>query len=275
MFLHRISSAFFLVGVLIVSVAFPKGPTVIFAFTVVNLLALGAVLEYYRMLEAKGLRVFKFYGATATVIFVSVVFFASYYPSINHGMEFATILLLVIGLFVRQAFVREPGRALGNIAGILSGFLYVPWLWSFIFKIMYYPGVDGKWFVFALFLIVKGGDMLAYVVGSSFGKHKLIPRISPKKTWEGSAGNLMGGLIAGLIIWKWFPCGFSLIGALIMGAILNVIGQVGDLAESMLKRDANLKDSSGFIPGIGGALDVLDSLLLSLPALYFYLVFYR
>jgi phosphatidate cytidylyltransferase len=272
---HRIGSALVLVGILIVAVSLCRGAMAILAFSVGNLLALGCILEYFRMLEAKGVRVFKFYGATATVIYVTTVFLNNYFPIANNGMEFLTMVVLITGLFILQAFEREPGRALGNISGVLSGFLYVAWLWSFVFKVMYYPGVDGRWFVFALFLIVKGGDMLAYAVGSTMGKHKLIPRISPGKTWEGAAGNLAGGLAAGLIVWKWFPCGLRLSHALALAAVLNVIGQVGDLSESMLKRDAGLKDSSGSIPGIGGTLDVLDSLLLTLPVLYFYLVLTR
>ncbi|MEJ2744868.1 MAG: phosphatidate cytidylyltransferase, partial [bacterium] len=189
--------------------------------------------------------------------------------------EYIAAVVLILGLFILQAFERDSQRAVGNIAGVLSGYVYVAWLWSFIFKVIYYPGLDGRWFIFALFLIVKGGDMLAYVVGSTIGTHKLIPRISPKKTWEGAAGNLAGGILAGLIVWRWFPCSLSLPAALGIGVGLNVIGQVGDLSESMLKRDANLKDSSGSIPGIGGTLDVIDSLLLTLPALYFYLVLTR
>ncbi|MCX6357493.1 MAG: phosphatidate cytidylyltransferase [Candidatus Aureabacteria bacterium] len=183
--------------------------------------------------------------------------------------------VLVTGLFVLQAFSRESGGALTNIAGVLSGLIYVGWLWSFIYKVVYFPGRNGRAFVFALFLIVKGGDMLAYVVGSFFGRHKLIPRISPGKTWEGAIGNLAGGMIAGLIVWRWFPCGIPAASALALGAVLSVIGQIGDLAESMLKRDAALKDSGGFIPGIGGVLDVIDSLLLTLPILYLYLYFTR
>ncbi len=275
MFLLRVSSAILLVGILIVSVWFSRGPAAIMPLVVADLLALGGTLEYYRMLDAKGMRVFKFYGAAVAVIFVSTVFFDNYFPHENDGLEYIAAVALIVGLFILQAFERESRRAMGNIAGILSGYVYVAWLWSFIFKVMYYPGVDGRWFIFALFLIVKGGDMLAYAVGSTIGTHKLIPRISPKKTWEGAAGNLAGGILAGLIIWKWFPCGLSLPAALGLGAVLNIVGQVGDLSESMLKRDANLKDASGSIPGIGGMLDVLDSLLLTLPVLYFYLVFSR
>ncbi|MCX6354643.1 MAG: phosphatidate cytidylyltransferase [Candidatus Aureabacteria bacterium] len=274
-FIKRFCSAVLLVGVLILSVWFSRGPSAVLALVVASLLALGSVREYFGMLEAKGLKVFTFYGSAATVIFITTIFFDSYCHPLNDGVEYSAIIALITGLFILQAFERDPRVALGNIAGVLSGLVYIAWLWSFIFRVMYYPGVDGRWFVFGLFLIVKGGDMLAYVVGSTMGRHKLIPRISPKKTWEGAAGNLAGGLLAGLIIWKWFPCGFSLFAALGMGALLNILGQVGDLSESMLKRDADLKDSGGFIPGIGGMLDMLDSLLLTLPVLYLYLAFTR
>ncbi len=275
MFVYRVGSALFLIGVLIVSVAFCRGPWAALVCMIGILLALSCILEYFGMLRAKGVRVFTFYGSAATVVYVATVFFNSYFSAGNDGMEFLAMAVLITGLFILQAFEREPGRAIGNIAGVLSGFLYIAWLWSFIFKVLYYPGVDGRWFVFALFLIVKGGDMLAYAVGSTLGRHKLIPRISPGKTWEGAASNLAGSLAAGVIIWRWFPCGLRLSHALFLGGLLNVIGQVGDLSESMLKRDAGLKDSGGFIPGLGGALDVLDSLLLTLPLLYFYLVLTR
>jgi phosphatidate cytidylyltransferase len=275
MFLLRTGSAILLVSILIVSVWFCHGPAAIVTLVVGNLIALAGTLEYFRMLEAKGMKIFKFYGASVTVIYVSTVFLDGYFLRGADGLEYIAAVMLILGLFILQAFERDSQRAVGNIAGILSGYVYVAWLWSFIFKVMYYPGLDGRWFVFALFLIVKGGDMLAYVVGSGIGTHKLIPRISPKKTWEGAAGNLAGGILASLIVWRWFPCSLSLPSALVMGVVLNVIGQVGDLSESMLKRAANLKDSSGSIPGIGGMLDVIDSLLLTLPALYFYLVFTR
>lgn len=274
-FIRRLSSAVLIVGLMAVAVIFCRGPMAGLIVAIGVILALSGVLEYYRMLETKGLTQYKFYGGAVTVVYMVAIFLDSYFDRHGNCMEGLTIFIIVVGLFVLQAFERTPRRALGNISGVLSGFLYVPWLLAYFVKILYFPGVDGRWYIFALLFIVKGGDMLAYAVGSSFGRHKLIPRISPNKTWEGAAGGLAGSLIAGLVIWKWFPCGFTLPSALIMAALLSVLGQVGDLAESMLKRDAGLKDSSGFIPGIGGALDVLDSLLLTLPVLYFYLLFYR
>lgn len=274
-FIKRIGSSVLLVGVLILSVFFCRGPAAVLALLVANILAVGAVMEYFRMLEAKGVRVSRLYGGAATVMVITAVFFSSYFNRAGGGLEYMAAVALIAGLFILQIFERAPRMAIGNMAGVLSGVVYIAWLWSFIFKVMYYPGVDGRWYVFALFLIVKGGDMLAYTVGSTMGRHKLIPRISPGKTWEGAAGNFAGGLLAGLIVWRWFPCGLSLGAALGMGALLNVAGQVGDLSESVLKRDADIKDSGGFVPGIGGILDVLDSLLLPLPVLYLFLLFSR
>lgn len=272
MFLRRVASAIFLIGVVILAVWFSRGPAALLAFGVAALLGLAGVSEYYQLLEAKGVRVSSGYGVAAAVVYLAAVFVDCSVPRMGGGLEVAAVVGLMVGLFLLQALARETHGALLNTAGVVSGFVYVAWLWSFIFRILYFPGVDGRWFLYALFLIVKGGDIMAYLVGKAIGRHKLIPRISPGKTWEGAAGNLAGGLAGGLVAWAWFPCGLSFFPALGLGALLSVVGQVGDLSESVLKRDAGVKDSSGFIPGMGGTLDVLDSLLLALPVMYLFMV---
>ena len=272
MFIKRIASAVFLIAVVILSVWFSRGPTALLAFGVAALLGLAGVREYYRLLEAKGVRVFSGYGSAATVIYLAAVFVDCAVPRTGGRLELAAAAGLLAGLFVLQVCARDTRGALLNIAGVVSGFVYIAWLWSFIFRILYFPGADGRWLLYALFLIVKGGDILAYLVGSVVGRHKLIPRISPGKTCEGAAGNLAGGLAGGLIAWAWFPCGLGLPTALGLGALLSAVGQAGDISESMLKRDAGVKDSGGFIPGMGGTLDVLDSMLFALPAMYLFLV---
>jgi len=275
MFLRRVGSAISLIGIVILSVWFSRGPAALFAFGVAALLGLAGVREYYRLLEAKGVRVFSGYGFAATVIYLAAVFVDCAVPRMGGGLGLAAAAGLLAGLFVLQACARDTRGALLNIAGVVSGFVYIAWLWSFIFRILYFPGADGRWLLYALFLIVKGGDILAYLVGSAVGRHKLIPRISPGKTWEGAVGNLAGGLAGGFIAWAWFPCGLGLLTALGLGALLSVVGQAGDISESMLKRDAGVKDSSSFIPGMGGTLDVLDSVLFALPAMYLFLVLFR
>jgi len=139
----------------------------------------------------------------------------------------------------------------------------------------------GVWLAFYLSLVVKLSDVGAYAVGMLFGRHKMFPRISPAKSWEGLAGGLGLSMIASVASvavahsWHIVPATFlTHLGypvAAALGLLLGGAGVVGDLAESMLKRSVNAKDSSGIIPGMGGLLDVFDSLLLA-PAIFYFLL---
>lgn len=133
----------------------------------------------------------------------------------------------------------------------------------------------GARLVLALFAIVWLGDTTAYFVGSLLGRHKLAPRVSPKKTWEGAFGNLAGN-IGGAFLIRAFVCTqWSVVDAVMIGLLLGIVGQLGDLAESTWKRSAGVKDSAmGVgIPGHGGMLDRVDSLVFAAPALYAYIHF--
>lgn len=141
----------------------------------------------------------------------------------------------------------------------------------------------GKECLFTLLLITWIGDSGAYIIGTKWGRRKLIPRISPKKSIEGAGGGLVFSLLAALLTrWffviplasKWFnPLDLSITHYVVLGLLLGAVGQVGDLAESLLKRDANVKDSSRIIPGHGGLLDVIDSLLFTAPVMYYYTIY--
>ncbi|MCX7009821.1 MAG: phosphatidate cytidylyltransferase, partial [Kiritimatiellaeota bacterium] len=131
------------------------------------------------------------------------------------------------------------------------------------------------WLILYLLLVVKLSDTGAYFVGCTIGHHKLVPRISPKKTWEGFFGGLAFALVASLLWWHFSggrlgPLAFPLPHAIGLALLLALMGVLGDLAESILKRAANVKDSASYIQGMGGVLDVLDSLLLAAPTLYIY-----
>ena len=131
----------------------------------------------------------------------------------------------------------------------------------------------GSRLIFALFLIVWLGDTFAYFLGSAFGKHKLAPKVSPKKSWEGAAGNYLGNLF-GAWLMKSFVCvEWTWVDMVAIGLILGTVGQLGDLVESTWKRSAGVKDScvGVAIPGHGGMLDRVDSLILAAPALYAYM----
>ena len=133
----------------------------------------------------------------------------------------------------------------------------------------------GSRLILALYLIVWFGDTFAYFIGSLFGKHKLAPRVSPKKSWEGVAGNYLGNLF-GAFLMKWFVCvEWTVVDAVLLGLLLGTVGQLGDLVESTWKRSAGVKDSNVgvAIPGHGGMLDRVDSLVFAAPALYAYVHF--
>jgi phosphatidate cytidylyltransferase len=137
---------------------------------------------------------------------------------------------------------------------------------------------DDVCMLFLLFILfsVWISDSSAYFIGKRFGKHKLAPRVSPKKTWEGAVAGFIGGAGGFVFLSLFFIDGFPIIHSIVVGFIIGTIGQIGDLAESQLKRDAGVKDSSALIPGHGGILDRFDSLLLIMPvvALYILLVSY-
>ena len=152
--------------------------------------------------------------------------------------------------------------------------MYVPWLLNFIQKINFFPGIDGRFYVLYFILVTKFSDVGAYCVGSLVGRHKMIPRISPGKTWEGFAGAIVvstGASIAFAHLAGPRLAGMTTPHAAILGVLLSVAAVIGDLIESLFKREAGVKDSGRFFPGIGGILDLLDSLLFNAPLMYLYL----
>lgn len=132
------------------------------------------------------------------------------------------------------------------------------------------PGENGSDLLLLLLFCVALSDSLAYYVGRAVGRHKLAPTISPKKTWEGAAGGVAGSLVAALLGHFWYFQRLSLAHAVILGTLAGVAAIAGDLAESVLKRAAGVKDSSRLLPGHGGLLDRLDGLLVAAPVLYYY-----
>ncbi|HEX8188115.1 MAG TPA: phosphatidate cytidylyltransferase [Pyrinomonadaceae bacterium] len=124
------------------------------------------------------------------------------------------------------------------------------------------------------FLVLMGSDTGAYYTGRALGRHKLAPTVSPGKTWEGAAGGMAASLAAAALAHYWFFPELSLPAALSLAALMNVLGVVGDLTESALKRGANAKDAAQILPGHGGLLDRLDSLLFNAPLLYYFALYY-
>lgn len=147
-------------------------------------------------------------------------------------------------------------------------FVGVPW--AYVVGLRAIPGENGSDLLMLALLCVTLSDTGAFYVGSTFGKHPMAPTISPKKTWEGALGGVAGSLVAAMLAHFWFFQRLPLGHAIVLAVVLCAAGVLGDLAESALKRSAGVKDSSALLPGHGGILDRLDSLMVAAPVLYYY-----
>jgi len=180
----------------------------------------------------------------------------------------------VLGLCLCQFFSKSNTAGILAISTTLFGLMYVPWLLNFIQKINFFPNVDGHYYLLYFVVITKFSDTGAYSVGSLIGKHKMIPRISPGKTWEGFGGAIAVSTLVSLLFVHFLGHkmpGMNWIHATILGIALGISAVIGDLIESLFKREVGVKDSGKLFPGIGGILDLLDSLLFNAPIMYLYL----
>jgi phosphatidate cytidylyltransferase len=239
--------------------------------------------EFYRAQEEKGHKVFKWSGLfCGALIFANSWYFLILHPRHAGFVHFGEELVLVfalLGAFIRLVVVPETHRAPITTAALtLLGLLYAPFLFNFMALLAFTPGdpAENHFLLIYLLAVTKFSDVGAYVIGSLIGRHKMIPRISPGKTWEGFAGAILTSLFLSVVLTETMGQKtrvLSLGSAIILGLLLPLISVVGDLAESVVKRDASIKDSGHTIPGIGGALDLIDSILFTAPVLYFYLQF--
>ena len=185
------------------------------------------------------------------------------YPSyFSEGMFISLFLLMLIRLFAE----RSPSGCMTEMGPLSAGLLYVGIFLSFQWLLRADP--MGKEYIFMLYTSVWLADGGAFYIGTYLGKNKLYPSISPNKTWEGAYGSLLGGALGAVIIRTIFNMPLSLTAAAAIGAVMGVAALLGDLVESMFKRDAGVKDSGVFIPGHGGMLDKLDGMLVAGPVLY-------
>ena len=244
-------------------------------------LALTGLVEFYNLARKRGLPCFKVSGVIGGVLlmigtFLNVTGKLGTYNSPARVNDFETsfLILFVLGLCLRQLMSKDNASGISAIAVTLLGLMYVPWLLNFLQKICYFPHVEGKYFLLYFILLTKFSDMGAYVVGSLIGRHKMIPRISPGKTWEGFAGAILVSTGASLVFVHFLGshmAGMNINHAIVLGIILSSTAVIGDLIESLFKRECGAKDSGNVLPGIGGILDLLDSLLFNAPIMYLYL----
>ena len=179
------------------------------------------------------------------------------------------LLATLVGIMSVPLFSRAPlEQSLRNGAMTLFGVLYLGLTLSTLSMTRLLP--EGEWLIFFLLLVTWASDTGAYYVGTLYGRHRLAPTISPKKTVEGLVGGVIGAILVAYIARWWFLPELSGLDCLILGTLLTITGLWGDLAESAMKRSAGMKDSGGILPGHGGMLDRLDSLLFTAPVFYYY-----
>jgi phosphatidate cytidylyltransferase len=248
-------------------------------------LGMAGLWEYFRMLEQSGTRCFTAFGLVCGAASFIGSFLALRTSSQTAAYDFENFVLLVFlfGVIARQMFRPTVKSApLEAMAYTLFGLLYVAWLFNFLTKIVYaiprspQGGTIGQFYVLYLVVVTKFADMGAYLVGSRIGRHQMMPDISPSKTWEGFFGSLLFSIAASCLLIFIMPktlAWLNFFHGTILGLLIGVAAVIGDLGESIIKRSTGVKDSGVLLPGIGGMLDLIDSLLFAAPILFFYLRF--
>ncbi|MFC1497671.1 phosphatidate cytidylyltransferase [Verrucomicrobiota bacterium] len=282
---HRIVSGFFLL--VMPALAAVYLPSVVIWLVLVAISSL-AQLEFYSMVNRAGITVFRILGLICGAAIISATFCAIGSEHVNLASAYKWELLSLVGsimvVFIRQFPQKNNDKPLETISCTLLGILYVPFLFNFITRLgfawdgagsVFGVGMTGRMLVFYLIIVVKFSDIGAYFIGRFFGKHKLFPRISPAKTWEGLFGGIGAAILASYLFcfltkFQLGKVSMTIFDAVVLGLLLALVGVVGDMFESLLKRASGTKDSSSVIPGMGGILDVLDSLLFGAPVLYVY-----
>jgi len=242
----------------------------------IGLLAIPAQLELSKLAAAKNLKIFTVVSTIASILFAG----AWYWPQLLRLLSgqvvempprlylFFLSVLVLIALLLYQYIRYGTSGVLANCGVNYFSIVYLGLLSSFVLALR----IDfGVWVLLMFVFVVKSADIGAYAVGKLFGKHKFSPKISPSKTWEGMAGAVVVAVVVAvgfavccdIITMAWWL-------AAIFGFCFAFIGQLGDLAESMIKRDAEQKDSANSVPGFGGILDVIDSALLAAPFAYLF-----
>jgi phosphatidate cytidylyltransferase len=244
-------------------------------------LAVTGLLEFYGLVETEGMVCFKRWGLFGGILLMFGTFLhltgrlgIHGTPARVNDFEVVFLILFVLGLCILQFLSKTNTKGILAISTTLFGLMYVPWLLNFLQKIYFFPGTEGRFYILYFILVTKLSDTGAYCVGSLIGRHKMIPRISPGKTWEGFGGAIVVSTLASVLFCHLMGAhlrGMTPLHAVILGVLLSVSAVLGDLIESLFKREAGVKDSGNFFPGIGGILDLLDSLLFNAPLMYLYL----
>lgn len=262
----------FIIGVVVLSMLYLGG---IFLFLLVSACIYLGSKEYVEILKHKG-----FFPSLKVILIMDIILALLFYTN-NASLILTAITITTITSFMWVLFKgRQPYIA--NVATTILGVLYGGWLTLHLMMLrgitnegsldLSLQNTTGISYIFFLFFVILATDMGCYFVGRKYGKHQLAPTVSPKKTIEGSIGGGVCAVITGLCVA--FMVNIPLIHAFFLGILCSFFAQIGDLCESLIKRDAGVKDSSDIIPGHGGFLDRTDSYVFTMPAMYYYVVLF-
>ncbi|NWG27970.1 MAG: phosphatidate cytidylyltransferase [Ignavibacteriaceae bacterium] len=259
-----------LIGIPIILIASYLGGYYFFSFVVI--ISIISFYEFSLLVKNK--------GSNVNLILGGVIILGLLLNQLNNFVDlFALILLSSLSLLTVELF-RNKGSAIYNLGSTFLGIFYIGIFSAALISLReFYPDDIvtknfGAYLMISIFASIWIGDSAAYYGGINLGKHKLFPRVSPKKSWEGAIFGFIFS-VGTMILAKVFVLDFlSWTNVLVIGIIIGIVGQIGDLVESLLKRDSEVKDSSSLIPGHGGFLDRFDSLLFSSPAIWIYLNYF-
>lgn len=253
-------------------------------FIIIFLLMMGGLWEFFHLLHIKHARGEAAVTIALSAVYVSVCFWSA---ARGGGTDFAQFDMLAIfhitvaGFLIHMFSPVNPGRSHIQVMACVFAFVYISYLFNFVTRVSWFddgrealPAVPGRTYLLFGLAVTKFTDMGAYIVGSLIGKHKMVPHLSPGKTWEGFAGAILFAYLAAFAITGFWGRGVPLLTpghTAILAGLIALGAVVGDLAESTIKRSLRAKDSGHVMPGIGGVLDLIDSVLFTTPILYFYL----
>ena len=265
MLMKRVLSSTVIILSVIIGISFK--PIVLAA--VMGLILVG-LWEFFTMIEKKSVTLFKYFGLMlGSIIPLMFYFQVVFTPEIQ-------LLLILSALFLSflfELFRKDTQQVVLSMSATLFGVMYISWCFSFILKIRSLQ--HGALLLAFLLLVTKAQDIGAFFIGKRFGRRPLLKRVSPNKSLEGSIGGIFASVIvalfAGFVLNLFLAKDLLISHRLFLGFILGTVSQLGDLFESLIKRDTGVKDSGNMIPGMGGVLDVIDSLIFAAPVFYFYM----
>ena len=256
----RLLSGLIFVSIVIVAILFSEYSYI----TLIALFGFIGIWEFSKIIQLKSIAAYIFYG---------VAIFLLLKRSETYGVTLILIITILSSIYlIYQLFTKKEITFLNDRSKLGLTVRYIIFSMSFLMLLPFYNGSYNSHLIISILVLIWVNDSFAFLVGKNFGKRKLFVSISPKKTIEGFIGGIFFALIAAVLISK-YNNDFTLLNWMIIALIVSVIGTIGDLVESKFKRQANIKDSGTIMPGHGGILDRLDSLLFVAPFVYLYINF--